>query len=482
MDKVNEFEHGIDSTSTSNQRIVFDIEANLHYTYPSAKELIEKPKDLLEMITHHRTKQVPRLRMLDDYYLGYNTFIMQNRQRRDANKADHRASHNFAKYISQFITGYMTGIPIKVEHDDEDITESLIEINDNNDANALNSDLTLDLSKYGRAYELVMRNQSDEDKFYLSSVFETFVIYDTTIERKPIAAVRYPISTMGDEATMVITLYTEENNYTYQEVALDTQTLIIEDEKEHLFGEVQIIEYENNRFRQGDYENVLTLIDLYDSAQSDTANYMSDLNDALLVISGDIAASGMSSDDLIKQKQANMLILESGVDALGNKTSVTAGYIYKQYDVNGTEAYKKRLENDIHKFSNTPNLNDENFAGNSTGVAMRYKLFGLEQIRSTKERLFLRGLMKRYRLIANLKKSINETDEKADINSLKITFTPNLPEAVEEELKAFIEAGGQLSQETLLSTLSFVKSAQEEMKRIEAENKDAPMYDFQVGE
>ena len=32
----------------------------------------------------------------------------------------------------------------------------------------------------------------------------------------------------------------------------------------------------------------LFLIDLYDEAQSDTANYMSDLNDAMLLIKGNV--------------------------------------------------------------------------------------------------------------------------------------------------------------------------------------------------
>ncbi|MGC3637034.1 phage portal protein, partial [Enterococcus faecium] len=77
-----------------------------------------------------------------------------------------------------------------------------------------------------------------------------------------------------------------------------------------------------NRFRIGLYEDVLTLIDLYDAGQSDTANYMTHLNDALLVISGDIEAAGLSTEDAIKQKEANMLLLESGTDVYGNKTSV----------------------------------------------------------------------------------------------------------------------------------------------------------------
>lgn len=36
------------------------------------------------------------------------------------------------------------------------------------------------------------------------------------------------------------------------------------------------------------FEKVIPLIDLYDEAQSDTANYMSDLNDAMLLIKGNV--------------------------------------------------------------------------------------------------------------------------------------------------------------------------------------------------
>ena len=38
----------------------------------------------------------------------------------------------------------------------------------------------------------------------------------------------------------------------------------------------------------GDFEKVIPLIDLYDNAQSDTANYMSDLNDAMLLVIGNM--------------------------------------------------------------------------------------------------------------------------------------------------------------------------------------------------
>ena len=88
---------------------------------------------------------------------------------------------------------------------------------------------------------------------------------------------------------------------------------------------------------------------------------MSDLNDALLLIKGDLEAIGMSADNAAKMKEANTLLLQTGVSTNGQQTSADAGYIYKQYDVQGTEAYKNRLANDIHRFSRIPNLEDDRF-------------------------------------------------------------------------------------------------------------------------
>ena len=39
-------------------------------------------------------------------------------------------------------------------------------------------------------------------------------------------------------------------------------------------------------------------------------------------------------------------------------------------------------------FTNTPDMTDENFSGNQSGEAMKYKLFGLEQRTAIKEGLF----------------------------------------------------------------------------------------------
>lgn len=486
MDKVNEFEHGIDNNSKDGVNVnyvTFPIETNLHYRFSSAEELLEDLETLAAMIQDHNEVQVPRLQVLDEYSKARNTNILRNQRRKEKEKANHRAAHNFGKVICRFDVGYNTGNPIKVKAANEDNQKVIDEFNANNDIDGLNSELWLDIDKYGRAYEIHYRDEDDMDYVDLANVFETFVVYDTTIKRDPILAVSYPkaqFNKNADKTRILPVVYTADETIYFQETKIDAVKLIEDHRESHAHKEVPVVEHASDRFRMGIYEDVLSLNDLYDSAQSDTANYMTDLNDALLVISGDIEAAGLTADDAAKQKEANMLLLESGVDMNGNKTSVTAGYIYKQYDVQGVEAHKDRIKKNIYEIAMVPNLTDENFSGNVSGEAMKYKLFGFQQMTATKQRLFKKALMRRYRLLFNLKQEVSEVTN-ADLKGMEITFTPNLPKAILEELKALVDSGVEFSQETLLGLASFIENVRDEIDRIDKEKTDArkdPAFDF----
>lgn len=109
MDKVNEFEHGIDSNTKDGVNInyvTFPIESNLHYRFSSAEDLLDDLDTLAAMIMDHYQNQVPRLEVLDEYSKARNTNILRNQRRKEKEKADHRAAHNFGKIIYTFDVGY----------------------------------------------------------------------------------------------------------------------------------------------------------------------------------------------------------------------------------------------------------------------------------------------------------------------------------------------------------------------------------------
>ena len=484
--KANEFEYGIDEpfeVSKSFQQL-YGYESNMTYRANSEEEILGNANKLRDMIMHHYQQQCPRLAALDDYIKARNNGIYNDDSRRvEKEKADHRAAHNFAKIINVFDVGYNTGNPIKKSSDNEEVNKIIAEYDKENDTEDLDSELWRDFKKYGRAYELQYRNKDDKDKSVISNVFETFVCYGLDVERTPLFAVRYPKYKIGDKEQVKVSVYTDREIISYKTSTMAALRLEEEDREEHQWGEVPITEYSPDRYRQSGYEDVIPLIDLYDAAQSDTANYMTDLNEAVLVISGDLDLGKYTVKDLVDMKKANLLALSNGVNPDGSKSQTDAKYIYKQYDAAGTEAYKERLQKDIHKISFVPDLTDESFSGNQSGEAMKYKMFGFQQLAKTSQRGFAKGLTRRYRLLLNIKKFVQEADN-ADLGNFTITFTPNLPKAILEELKALADAGAEISQETLLSLASFVEDVQAEQERLKKEQKEAkrdPVIDQMFG-
>jgi SPP1 family phage portal protein len=475
MAHVNNFERDLESKKR--REAIYRRDAVEVYKYDgTARDLLDNIDDISDFITHHLEAQRPRLQMLDDYYQGLNYNVMRSdNRRREKHLADNRVAHDFASYIADFINGYCFGHAIQVQSEKEMTQNAINSLHDLNDIDSHNRSIGLDLSIFGRAYEYIIRNQDDEVRIYKSNAKDTFVIYDTTVQQNSIAAVRYwKVSEDEDTDIYHVDFITDQATYFF--VASKSTNLKISERKPpelHSFGKVTITEFSNNEKRRGDFEKVIPLIDLYDNAQSDTANYMSDLNDAMLLIKGNI---DLGDENVVRlQKEANVFHLQppeyTDDNDKVNEGNVDAEYIYKQYDVSGVEAYKDRISRNIHMFTNTPDMTDENFSGNQSGEAMKYKLFGLEQRTAIKEGLFRKGLRRRYKLIGEIM-SVNRELDKDNIKDLVFTFTRNLPKSLTEEMQMYVNAGGEISQKTLMSLVSFIDNPQQEAERIKQEQEE----------
>lgn len=446
------------------------------------QELLENlnPDKILDFVNHHKKYQQPRLKRLNDYYSGQNVSILEAESRRNGDGSDKRLLHPFGREIADFQAGFSVGQPIGIDVDDSDNEDhdTLDQVNNTNDVDALYSDLFLDVGKYGRGYALTYRQDGYEyERIVRLDPENTFMIYNTDVDYKPIMAVRYvPVQTITQygEIQQVnieynVETWTDEEHVNYQPIDLMVPNLTVANREP--LAKLPVVEFWNNSLRIGDYENVISLIDAYDAAESDTANYMTDLNDAMLVIKGDIdnlmdgaelyldPSSPDYNEQLKKQaeakleilrelKSANMLLLKSGSNALNGQTSVDAEFIHKEYDTTGVEAYKDRLYKDIHSLSRTPDVSDSNFAGNVSGVAMRYKQLGVIQQAQTKRRQFEKGLYALYEVVQTLEQSVSGAWN-IDFNDIKFTFTDNLPVDDVETIQALVNAGAQFPQEYL---------------------------------
>ena len=134
------------------------------------------------------------------------------------------------------------------------------------------------------------------------------------------------------------------------------------------------------------------------------------------------------------------------------------------------ENMKNRLNADIHKFSFVPDMTDVNFASNASGVAIKYKLIGLEQIRSRKERFFKKAIQRRIELIFGV---LSMLDNDFDFRDIELTFSDNIPANIKELSEIVKSLTGIVSQTKLLSLLPFINDPQKEMETINKENEDS---------
>ena len=114
-------------------------------------------------------------------------------------------------------------------------------------------------------------------------------------------------------------------------------------------------------------------------------------------------------------------------------------------------------------------MTDENFAGTQSGESLKYKLLGLDQVVGIKSRMFEKGLMRRYKLILSLSNTVQELSQ-VDSTGIEITFNYNLPKAINDDLTAYIGAGGRISEQTLMALFpELIANPDAEMKAVKDE-------------
>ena len=421
--------------------------------YRLSKDTEITPELLLALVDHFSFTHKPRLDRLGRYYETQHD--IGGRQFEDPTKPNHKIVNPYPKYISDIATGYFLGAPVKYGADDDLLMSKLQELLDNNDDGTHNLSLGKDMSVFGSAFEFIYVNPVAEIKYTTLDPRSTFVIYDDTVEAAPLFAIRFYTTTDYLENTeqMHVELYTDKAIFRFEKVE---DELVEQELSSHFFGGVPVIEYMNNTKGLGDFEPVLSLVDAYDLAVSDTANDLSYFTDAYLKLSG---MEETEPEDVARMKQDRVLLMPEGGDA---------SFLVKQSDYNAVEVYKKRLREDIHKFSMTPDLTDSSFASNISGVAMKYKVFGLENVTVNKEGSFKQSLSNRMRLIITM---LNVKGGNHDPDAVYFTFHRNLPQDNEVLIKATKDLLGLVSHETALSTLpsNIVDDTAFEMKRLEEE-------------
>lgn len=427
------------------------------YTLPKDTKITNK---VLNDVIEYNEKYKERFKHLENYYLGKQDIM--ERQKEDRLK-NNKVMINHAKYITDTNVGYLLGNPVDYQVSEGFDIEPLLDAYKKQTINDLDSEIAKDVSIFGMQYEYVYANENAEPKSCEIDNKTAIIVYDDTVEHNKLFGLIYRPIYEGETFKYYEIIYCDDKVIrTYKSTTKSLNQ--VGQDKTHKFGKVPMICYKNNPELLGDFEPVISLIDAYNILQSDRVNDKEQLVDAILCM------YGMDFDDT----QAEML---RDSRMLANiPTDGKVEYLVKTLQEADVDVLRKNIEADIHKISMVPNMSDENFVGNSSGVAIRYKLLAFEQNIKNKERYMEKGLMERFELYNNYLVAISKMAE-IPVEEVDAVFTRNLPSNDYEISQMINNLADFLPAETLVSQLSFIKDASEEVELKQAEDEAKPKQD-----
>lgn len=408
--------------------------------------------EILEYCIKQHQGTLARLNKLSDYYDGKQD--ISNRTFGNPNIPNHKIVANHAKYIVDIATGFLVGNPIAYSGSQVD---KILDEYSRMDIISHDTELEKDLSVFGIGYELMYLAPVDEGdtEIRIKSIDPRgiFLVTDDTVDKNPLFGVHYQqrFKLDGSLNYYLINVYTEDKIFTYHAKGLSKGQMSLFEESEHYFGAVPVVEYRNNEERQGDFEQQISQFDAYNLLQSDRINESEQRVNSILFIKGfTLGEDNLTHDSIIETTEKDSDLK----------------WLIKEIKEADNEVLRKALLDDIHKFSYIPSMTDENFAGNVSGEAMKYKLFGLLQLLSIKTRYMSKSLRKRLELMRNI---LNTKGSNIDISDVKITFKPNLPINTNDLASIINQLKGILPLETLIGWLPDIDDPAEQLQKLEEE-------------
>lgn len=408
--------------------------------------------EILEYCIKQHQGTLARLNKLSDYYDGKQD--ISNRTFGNPNIPNHKIVANHAKYIVDIATGFLVGNPIAYSGSQVD---KILDEYSRMDIVSHDTELEKDLSVFGIGYELMYLAPVDEGdtEIRIKSIDPRgiFVVTDDTVDKNPLFGVHYQqrFKLDGSLNYYLINVYTADKIFTYHAKELSKGQMSLFEESEHYFGAVPVVEYRNNEERQGDFEQQISQFDAYNLLQSDRINESEQRVNSILFIKGfTLGEDNLTHDSIIETTEKDSDLK----------------WLIKEIKEADNEVLRQSLLDDIHKFSYIPSMTDEHFAGNVSGEAMKYKLFGLLQLLSIKTRYMSKSLRKRLELMRNI---LNTKGSNIDISDVKITFKPNLPINTNDLASIINQLKGILPLETLIGWLPDIDDPAEQLQKLEEE-------------
>lgn len=415
---------------------------------------------LNKMINRFRLNVEPRLNKYKNYYNGIQAIL--NKTYSDPSKPCSRTVVNYCKNIVDSYCGYLAS-PGYISYSSQDDIEDIMDILRYNDYQAEDSDFLLNALIYGTSAELMYIDNAGQTRFKLINPSSCFGVFDDSLSGDLMYFVRmYEVSEWDDTDLYYVDVYSDYDIRHYTMTGKQGFLTLVSEEP-HYFSQCPA-----NIFMLPDeksiFDCVMGLQDAANELLSDEIDDYSAFCDAYLTLTGVDA----DADDIAGMKQNRVLLLPEGA---------VADWLTKNASDTQVENILKRVQDSIYRIAACPDFSSESFTGGVTsGVAIRYKLTGMETRAAKIEAEMKKALQRRIEIICGIASLKLGEEVFRDIN---IDFKRNIPEDTTATVDMVTKLQGIVSNATLLSQLDFIPDVNAELEAVQ-EQKAANMslYNF----
>ena len=412
------------------------------------------------MISKFNTEIVPKLTKYKKYYDGIQAIL--NKSYADATKPCSHTVINYVKDITDSYCGYLA-TPGYISYGSKQDIEDVMNILRYNDYQAEDADFLLDALIHGTACELMYIDNAGQTRFRIINPISCFGIYDDSLTGDLMYFVRMYEADAWDETDLYyVDVYSDVDIKHYQMSGMNGYLTLIGEEK-HYFSQCPA-----NIFTLPDeksvFDCILTLQDAVNELVSSEIDDYSAFCDAYLTITGVDA----DEEDIAKSKANRVFVLPEGA-----KTE----WLTKNANDAQVENILKRIHDSIYRTAKCPDFSSETFVGGvSSGIAIQYRLSGMEHKAGIIEGRMKKALQRRIEIICGIA-SLKLGEEV--FRDIDIEFKRNIPEDITSTVNVVNSLKGTISDATLLSQIPFVDDVNAELEAVQKQKQEnMALYSF----
>ena len=417
------------------------------------------PELLYKMINHFNLIVRPKLEKYKNYYDGIQEILKKKYS--DESKPCNKTVINYCKNITDSYNGYLA-TPGHISYSsDSDITD-IMDILRYNDFESQDSQLIHTALVHGVSHELMFIDSDAKTRFKLIDPLTCFGIYDNSLTADLLYFVRfYKMNDWDDkDQDYALDVYNDKSVKHYIMKGFESFP-VFQSEEPHYFGQcpANILVMPNE---ESIFDCIMSEQDSINELLSAEIDDYAAFCDAYLVIE-----DAELDDETVKTMKENR-VLQLPVGA-------KAYWLTKAANDAQVENILRRLHDSIYRTSACVDFSSDSFTGGvSSGIAIQFKLSGMETRAGLIEAEAKKALQRRIEILCGVA-SLKLGEEV--FRDIKIAFKRNVPADMTQVSQMINSFRGLVSDETLLGQVDFVTDVRKELEKVnEQKEQNMAMY------